>query len=564
MALGPTSTSFSKCAPSYATDIARCGTVTVCNAIPLNTAELTSTFMDSTNFRLMEPLFEYDIELKQCQADQKGLADFLMANKFDSSKKIQSKRMDGGLYQIVPFFEAKRRAPINNEYWAFTGGIASDADGTPNPAGIYWYIVASSTTSMPADIRWFLLGDRVYLDGLANDGTSTKTAYTITLATVASTTVQLVLLPQNAGSFLPAARIAKPVTGVLVRGTKNVSDYEAYCLETPGLNTNSLVPFWMETTRMAMCRSENYNKWRALVFADNPLFRIFGDIPEIELNKQQADDFKKRFLNNVLWSKPLNANQTMALYRSLPEITIPAGSVFSVGSGECQGKRANVVGLYEQHAECSRVVDLQGARLNLQDLFESLRLMQRVRQANGSKAASNFDIFTDQVTAKRFRTAMLAYYKAESQNMLEMHINLETMTPKEAPMGFKYNTYELFYPSVKINVIWDEAFDDRLTAFAAAGIESAGRELWILDWTMNYVTTLMTNKTVNETGKLQTLAQGDPTLACVMKLPTKETTMYSHTYAVVSECPSGDLIISNFDANIPEAVTPSAPGASYG
>ncbi len=563
MAALPTN-AYAACTPNASTTIDRCGSVTQCDAIAMEIDEIDSVYLSSSKYRIMGSLFEYEFEIAACQVQQKGLAGFLRANK--KTKEITPQKVVTGLWMIEPFFLAKRVGLINNEYWSFTGGTLALVNGTPDPAGTYWQITATSPNNIPSATGWFNVDERMYLNGISGGGSHLLTQYIVTIATVASpTTMTLTLQPLNAGSYMPAANVANPIIGYLIRGTANKSDYEKFCAETPGLNTNNLSPYWIETTRMAMCRSELYDNYRRLLLDNNPEYAMFGDIPDVELNRQQGKDYEDRFLNDVLWGKPWNANQRLDLYRSLPEIDVPAGLVVTEGMeiGRCVGRRASVVGFLEQHAACSRWVDLQGAQLNLPNLFESLRLMQRVREANGSKASGEFDIFTDQKTAYAFRIAMIAYLKAQSQNMAHMEIQINATPTKVAPMGFQYVSWDLFYPAVRINIIWDEAFDDQLTEATAAGVENAGRWLYILDWTKNYVATLGSNKVVNETGNLKTLAAIDSTYACVMKVPTKTTTMYSHTRAVVCECPAGDIIISNFSSQVPEAVTPTGSG-SYG
>lgn len=551
-----TDNSFSKCSVSLGTDIARCGSVTACTPLPIEASELATVYGTDPAYRVMDGLLKYEFEIGQCGVEQKGLPGFLMANKV--TKNIESTRVQDGTIMVMPFITAKAKSIINNEYWSFTGGNETGSDGGAGTG--YWTVTATSPTSVPASAGWFNVGDRVYVNSRTDAGSQTTTAYSVTARTVSGTTVIVTLLAQNSASYLPSSRTTDAVTGFLARGTANISDFESYCYETPGLNNNKLVPFWVETIRQSMCRSEMYNRFRRLL-ADNPLFQMFGQIPETELNRQQGEDFKKRWMNNVMWGKRLNTNQTMDLYRALPSITIPAGSIVTAGGdmGSCIGRRANTVGFYEQHAECSRVVDLQNGQINLPALFESLRIMSRVREAHGSKASMNFDIFTDEVTAAQFRIAMFSYYKAYSQEMLQMHINLGAGQPKVAPMGFAYSSYPLIFPSgVTINILTDRAFDDLVTMASSVNMASIGRYLWILDWSSNYVGTLASNKKVWGTQDLATMARFDPTLACVMEMPSRTTTLFSQTYAAISECPAGDLIISNFSGVVPEAVNNAA------
>lgn len=564
---------FAKCAPAITSNIKQCGSVTICNAVPPTEADLATMYQTSGDFRVMEALFHHDFEIKMCEAVQNGLYDFFMANKVSVRKTMQTRRLPGGLIEIAPFVLGRQYSPINNAYWNFDSGQASGGN---------WQVNVYSATNIPADVRSFPVDMRLFANGMSVGGSATKTQWQVLSATSAGggAHVVLVLAPQNAGSYLPADKLASPVRGFLMRGTPNKSDFEKWCNEQPAYLNWRNVPFWVETTRTSMCKSSQYDKWRELVLADNALYREFFDLDDIQKNKQLANDWQRRLVDQMFWGKAL-PGQDMNNYDSLDTIEsfdLTAGtevSDLSIGadSGTCVGKRANAIGIYEQLAQCGRVNDLQSAQLNLPALFVELYNMMRVREGNNHPNPYVFDIFTDSVTADALNTAMLQYYNNKSDGMARLNVNgdgfVANNKTKKANFGFSYRSFDLFWPAgVTINIVTHHFFDDMITAAnnAAQGVANfinTGRVLWVLDFTGIYPGILASNRVVAKTGDLKTLAAINTSFACVLKVNTQEQTLISLMWTMIVECPNSSLILENFSAAIPEP-TQNPTGIVYG
>jgi len=512
--------------------------------------------MKSQEFRVMEALFHADLEIKQCEAVQSGLYEFLMANKVSLAHKIVPSSLDSGTMEIAPFVKMRQYSPINNEYWKITNGALDGPTGN-------WTVRVQSTTNIPADVRGFSPGIRVHIRGQSAGGSVTETAWKIATSVLSldKKYVTLGLTSQNTSSFLDAAHLGAPVAGILRRGTPNVNEYEEYCPEEPAYINHKIVLSWIEETRWAMCSSQLYDKWRRLALM-NPYYKEFFDLPETEKNRQLAKDFQKRWVNSVFWNKGL-ANQNAADYDLLEDIAAFDGTALGLGvdGGACVGKRANAIGIYEQMAQCNRIVDLQGGQLNFPALFVALYNMMRVREGRNHPNPRVFDFFTDSVTAELLNQGFLAYYQAKSQNMLRLTKDISGMPAatsygsavKKAEFGFYYNSYPLFWPQgVVVNVITHNFFDDFLSATGSAGIENVGRVLWVLDFTGIYPGIIKSDRLTAKTGDLQAMARINPRFACVMKVNSRETTMTSLTWTMVVECPAGNLLIENFAAVVPE------------
>jgi hypothetical protein len=480
------------------------------------------------------------------------------------SKKISFDKVTSGEWAIRPYILARQYSAINNAYWFVQGGKTVQ--------GTKWQVDVSSTTNIPADTRSFATGQRVYIAGLTNAGTKTMTAWQVDVAVTSpsvTNAIELTLIPQNAGSFLSGSRLQSPVTGLLTRGTNNVSDFEKFCQEAPAYLNWKNVPFWIETQRTALCRSTQYEKWRNYLLADNPLYAEFGDLTEIEKNRQLGADWQKRLVETMFWGKKINAYQNLAQYNLLDPILAYDGSAYGLGvdGGTCTGVRANMIGVYEQLVECNRVVDLQGATLNLISLFNELYNMKRVREGSTGKYVTQFDIFTDSVTASAINSAMIAYYNTLSGGNTRYTVDVNKQPGvsfnkdqdiQKAEFGFMYRSYNLNYPAIRINVITHYFFDDYLTGNTFAGQANAGRLLLVLDFAGIYPGIMSSNRKVWNTGELKDLARINSDFGCVMEVNTKETTLMSITGTMVVECPAGQLWLENFAATTPSTTADSS------
>lgn len=543
---------FSKCAPSIATNIKQCGSVTICNNKPVTADELSSVFMKGTDYRVMDALLKHDFEIKQCEAVQNGLYDFFMANKVAMNRNLTTKRRNSGLLEIAPFVQGRQFSPINNNYWYTSNGASSGAN---------WTLRAYSATNIPADVRSFPAGVRVYIDGKSAGGSTTHTAWKIVSATIAadSSYVTLILSPQNSASHTDPDKQGSPVNGLLRRGTPNVNDFENFCAEMPSYLNWKDVPFWVETVRTTMCSGEQYRKWRKLSM-ENPLYREYGDLDDIQRNKQLGADWMRRFVDGMFWGKPL-PGQDQNSFDTLDTIPAAAMSVSGLGvdTGTCVGKRANVVGIYEQLAECGRISDLQNGQLNLPALFVSLYNMMRVREGANHPNPKVFDIFTDSVFAELFNHAMIKYYNAKSDNTLRLTYDVNQQA-KTAEFGFNFRSYKLFWPAgMTINIITHNFFDDYVSAAANSPAAIVGTAIWVLDFTGIYPGIIASKRRVFTSGDMDTLQKILPDL-CVMDTLTQEQTMMSTTYCVVVECPMANLIIEGISPVVPE---PSVLSGTY-
>jgi len=541
---------FTRCSPAIGNSLSSCGSVTKCDVISATPADLTTIFTDGEGkFRDIQSLLGIQFEMKACGAKTNGLFELLMSGKKSMGPFLRKVPTKGSDSVIEPFIMAGQKSVINDEYWSVV-----TTTGT-NPVSAH----VRSRNNVALDVSWFPQRMRVFIFSKTGGGTATRTMYRVTQAELSSSggndTILLTLIPENSATFGDSAKVTTPTSGVLVRGTANVNDFERWCENRPALNNNQNLPFWFETDRWTMCVDDLYQEWLAELTKKNPYFARFGDVTIAERNRQYAQLFQREWVNQFFWGKPL-ANQTLAAYRSLEQITTSsADQLYLPNEGRCIGFRANAIGIYEQMLQCNRVRDLQGQTLNLLEFFDELYLIMRARADQGKSNAYDIDVFMDSFSAANFQRAMIRYYNAQSEGLARfMFDTKKVVSGSNDQLGFKFDTYHLIYPQgVTLHIVTNNYFDDMASAANAEGIVSTGRFMWILDFDEDiYAGIIASNRVVHRTGQLADLAKVDNAFACVMANPTQEVSLNSVTWTAVLTCPANNLIIENFADAIPD------------
>jgi hypothetical protein len=559
---------FEKCLPAIGNNINECGAVTLCDVITAESDELTTIFTDgSGNYRDLRALLATQFEIKACGAKQNGLYDFLMSNKRMLGNKKIVTPLGPGNSEIAPFVMANQQSVINSEFWSVVNLF--------NSAGTYT-IHVRSRASIPLDDRWFVPGMNVYVSARTASGTALRGSFLVVGSEASTfggqTTILVTATAQNDTLGAAAKAVFSGFTGgvplsaaVLVRGSANVQDVERWCYNRPALNDRKHVPFWYETDRHTMCTDQLYEAHFKRLQDGNEYFKLFGDVDATQRNKQLGDMFQREWLNKAFWNKRISTNQTLGAYRSLAEVTTwsnTAQGLYLPGEGRCVGRKANAIGIYEQLAECGQVFDLQNQRLNLVELFENL--IYPIWRARGDQGIPNqtIEIFTDSFTASQIQAGMMEYYDTRSRGLARFNVDTQRVmqTAQMGRMGFNYDTYRLQYPIVDLRVVTHAFFDDFASAHISEGIPSAGRFLWILDFTSIYPGIITSNAVTHTTGDLEKLAAIDKDYACVMANPTQTVSLKSLTWTMVVECTATSAIVENFDATL----TPNGAAMVYG
>ena len=556
---------FAKCLPALSTDIERCGGATLCSISPTRENELEDIYKDSSDrWRIIGSILESDIMGKACQIVTNGMYDWIQANRKEfGAKRLTASKIAEGRWSVQPFVLIERHGPINNEFWNVTSGVAGA--GTYNGEAYDYTALVASQSSIPANTQWFPPRLRVSINGTSAGGSATRTEYSIVASVLSGSNVRIYALANNASSFLDPAKVETPATGWLTRGTPNVQDVESYCPQIPGLNTTQLNPSFIETTRWAICEDDQTLKYINYLVEGNPLYKKFVHVPQAILNRQILEDFQRRDAWSFFFNKPL-PHQTMNEWNQLEQVlafsdTGTSDYLYLPWEGECMGRRAAATGIYEQHAECGSVYDLQNQILNIPELGAALYSILRYRQDNRipvkmGKYGPIIEMYTDTYYASQLAVGFLRYINLKGEGLIRLNEDItrtEPPGPSQNPFGFFFQAFAMDYPICEVRIVTHKMFDDIVTAATAAGQgENIGRMLWILEWSTNYRAVIESNSQTNKSGDINTLAAVNARLMCTMKVPQRTQKMNSMSYTNVVECPRASLLMENINSDIPE------------
>ena len=568
---------FAYCSAALGTTASRCDGITASTIDPTKSSDLKSIYMNAAGdkWRIIGLLLEADFIGKSCQIKQNGMYDWIQSiSKRVGPKRMSLSQINSGLWEMFPFIKMERKGLINNEFWNVTSGTLANNNTPPTtntpssavPNGVpynYSFEVASQT-GIPADPRWFTPRLRVEIGGTSPSGSHTQTEWEVVASEPAGTPLgsrlKVYAKTLNKASALNADKIIAPTTGLLVRGTPNVSDYDYYCPEIPGLNTRQLTPFFIETTRWSYRICELMEKYLAAIRANNPYFKEFGDVESVELNRQIQMDFERREAWAFFFNKPYE-HQNLNEYDQLPPITIQDGTVIKNSyGGRVIGRRAAATGIYELHAQCGRVFDLQGQVMNLTELFDAIYQMLRVRESIGTQT-DYVEMWTDDHFAMQFQQGMFNYYaskvKDPTTGSSTFRVNYDICGKcNNAPFGFRWRSFQIDFPYVELRVVTHPFFNDLSAGLSIAGgasLATSGRVAWFIDWNVNYQMIFDANSVMLGSGDLNRLAEVDfASYGCVMKLPRDRQKLMSKTYSNINECPAASMFLENFPNTVPE------------
>ncbi len=549
----------SQCSVVVSNTYDTCGTFTRASINPLTPTQLQNLFKQDGLWADMDSFFRTQFEMKACGTRTVGLYDWLMSSTKPMGKLVNTVKVDKSPSLIQPFVLARQKSVINTDFWAITTGYAhgSYTAETTGPLTSAQKALGTSTDriirvvsryGIDLDAKWFIDRDVVYIFGRSG-GVATNGSWKVLASAVSAdlSYIDVLVRGENAGNS--QAYTDTPTSGVLLPGVNNVNDFESWCNNRPALNPEKRVPFWVQTMRRTRCVDQLYKEVFAKLMKDNRYFAEFADLPLAEKNRQDEEEFQKRWVHTFFFGKPISANQTLALYQNLEQILTVNGDVLDPGTGgQAVAYRANMVGVKQQLLACDRVRDLENQPMKLRELFDEIYNIVRSRKSQG-RPATSIDIWTDSATAAEFHSAMMDYYRAEYGEDT-LRINASISSGRKEDFGFFWRTFQLNYPfGVEVNIITNEFFDDLRSAFSTENIDSVGRYFLILDMGKGgtiYPGMIASNRKVSTLGRLEELSRLDQTFACVMENVTKEITMTSQTNTVVVECPSNSLWVENF------------------
>ena len=546
---------FKKCCPHYVEDFDRCAGITVCSVKPVMPDQWDTIYLDNGLPRVNSAIAEADFVAKACLPKVNSLYDWVSATRRNWNKGMMaSRRKSLGVLEYEPFIKAARKGPINNQYWKVVYGGAA---GGGEPAGSHKYVVTPLSSTIPDNVNWWFLEQQVFLFSKLNDGSVNNAAATIKKVedVAGDITIWLLAAPSV---VLPGVTTADAFDyAILTRGLVNVTDYESFCSQIPAINTRQDSYYWVGSSRFTVCDSEVQKEFIQRVLQDNPLYREYYHVDDVEYSRQMSEDWQRRQVENFFWGQPLSDKQTYNTWDELPTITLDFDGLDLPDQGSCVGRRANPIGVVHQLTECNRLIDLKGGRLDLTThVFEQIYYMDQIRSENGVETPV-FEMWMNSTFARKFQQAMIAYYKEQTQDTMRM--NLDLKPGMQEKFGFMWRDYILDFPAGKtLRVMTHKYFDswfDAMRRMTDVDIQSTGNRIWCLDWSSIYQAIVASSSVTNSTGSIQDLAKLSQDMACRMK--TKKTS-YRHSsmsWTNVVECPAASLMLENISLEVPTITT---------
>lgn len=552
-----------------------CGTITRASVDHLTPTELEALFKPEGLFADMDAWFRTQFTMRACGTKRNGLYDWIMSSMSQVGSLQNKVKLQRGPSLLQPFILGKQESVINISDWGIVNGIANSGYTGDTPGSAVGTIAAGPLTAaqkalggasdrvirvtspygVDMDSKWFVSRDRIYIFGRAA-GSFTQGQWKVLASAVDSSQdyVDVLITSENAGSSVQFD--AAPTSGVVISGGPSVNDFESWCNNRPALNPTKRVPFWVETTRRTRCVDSETKRVFARLLESNKYFEEFQNLETSEYNRQDEMLYQNQQINSFFWGKPKNANQTMANWQSLPQITTVTGSTVDPGlGGKLVAYEAYKVGVIEQLRKCGRVKDLQNNALNMEEFMDEIYNIMRSRKSQG-RFSDSIDVWTDSRTAANFEIAFIAYMKVHYGGDI---LNIMIEKGKNTSLGIQWKSYTPQFPQgVEINIITHEYFDDWVNAFNNKSIASSGRMMLILDIGSPgakggtiYPGMVASNNKMSTLGQLDKLRNLDPTFACVMEHVTEEISLHSETSTAIVECPENSLAILGIADQVP-------------
>lgn len=456
---------------------------------------------------------------------------------------------------ILPYISRRQKRNINSNYWSVTAGVANPGAGTGDIPASAWDLTVTNNPSTLASTllnldQYFLPGKYLFVEYASASNVAYSLQYKIISAATVGGVTKVTVEPNYSASgwaaLSAASKLPFQVGGlsggaaqagtIAYLGVNSVSDFESWSGQDNAENTNSLLNYFLQTSRIVHEYTDEY--LRALNAAlTSQYFKQFRQLPLAEQKRIQQAKYDRDMLNSAFFGQRINENQTVEGYRNLPTVKDPANP-------DCVLEyKSNALGFLTQLNDCGRTLDHQGNPLNLDTLLATLYMVKRAREATGEEVEV-IDVMTDRFTAGRIQDIMIDYYKKKYGVTTTRFYEPNQALTFENQIMLKYNRYQLppELGGFTLAVFTHGFFDDKLAAAANA---NRARYLWILDWSDIELGIAGTNSAQRRTN------EADQLYNYVMKINVKHVTMNSMTWSPIIEDPNRHYIVQNFSDACP-------------
>lgn len=456
---------------------------------------------------------------------------------------------------ILPYISRRQKRTINSNYWKITAGTPTPGAGANGiHPGAFDLTVVNNPSALASTLQdlhqYFLPGKVLFVEYASAAGTAYSLQYVIISAATNGGTTKVTVAPNysnNGWANLTAPqKLPYQIGGVnggnaeagtiAYLGVNSVSDFESWGHQDNAENTNSLLHYWPQTSRIVHEYTDEYLRALNASLTSN-YFKLFRQLPLAEQKRIQQAKYDRDMVNTAFFGQRINENQTVEGYRNLP-------TVRDVANPDCVLEyKANALGFRTQLSDCGRVLDHQGNALNLDTLFATLYLVKRAREATGEQVEV-IDVMTDRFTAGRIQDLMISYYKKKYGVVTNRQYQPDQALTFENQIQLNYNVYQLppELGSFKLAVFTHQFFDDKL---AAAQNANRARYLWFIDWSDIELGVAGTNSAQRRTN------EADQLYNYVIKANIKHVTLNSMTWCPIIEDPNRHYIVENFSEACP-------------
>lgn len=503
-------------------------------------------------------------EAKMLGVPERGLME-LLTSKIKDIKGDLSIQKISQQSVVQPFILRQQRSFINANYFTIVTGQPTAGAGTGSIPLSAWNVTVDLGPSwLKSDLqnieRYFIPGSTLIVQTW--DNVANKVARTLVFTIISAVNADsggderatITMYPNVSAATWAAYNAAErlvyqPVFGIAQTGANSISDYESYCPQQPSDFSNKLIENWLQTTRESYCRESSYEEIldKILKGKVNDYLKAFQFQSITDQQKYQAARYRREFYNTVFFGQAIDiVNQTTALWRNLPQ-------VYDVANDTCSlAFKANTLGIFTQLSNCNRVVDMAGAKLNLDYIFQQLYYLRRNREAMGD-SVNIIDSMTDRYTAGMILEVMSAYYKAVYDVQFTKYFEANQKITHENIVLFNYNIYQIQEAGVSWAVFVDDYFNDLIDATASPVIgwdfSTRGRNLWFLDWSDISIGVAGESRVSRQSPNSST----DLALyQCVISPVVKKYDLRSKTWTVMVDRPQRHLIIHNFTLDCPK------------
>lgn len=407
--------------------------------------------------------------------------------------------------------------------------------------------------------RFFLKGEHVLVLNLSSGGAAQNPFFVIENAVrVDENSCKVYIRPlvteTEWGTWSNGEKaVYQPTAGVVQIGANSVSDYESWCQNQPVDMSRKLEAYWFQTSRFTRTWDDEYEKYLKYILEGkvNVYLEKFKHLPSTEQNKRMYQLYLRKWMTSVFWGQPINENQTVENYQSLPQVTDPRTGTFL-------HYKANAVGLYPQLAAKNRVIDNAGEKLNFNVIEEQLYALKRYREGRTGGTVEDIDVMTDRYTANRIHSLMGQYYQKKYGVTWQQHFgpNDPIKAGENRTLWYR-RSYELDEIGCVLHVIQEPWMSDFRSHFPAE-IRNRANFMWFIDWSDFTLGVAETAKRRSKTPDLET----DPDFKCVIKANYTHYDMESTTWTAMIGDESSHLIYTNFSSDCPIYTTQVCPAFS--